>query len=113
MFDVGFSELCMVALVSLLVIGPEKLPQVARVLGFWLGKLRSMAANMQAEIKAELHAEEMQRMLQEQEELYKRFELERAAIENSILQDPPSLHAEALPLAEQRAQQQPVDFNQP
>ena len=38
MFDVGFSELVMVGLVSLLVIGPERLPKVARVAGFGLAK---------------------------------------------------------------------------
>ena len=42
MFDVGFSELVMVGLVALLVIGPERLPKVARLAGFWLGKSRSM-----------------------------------------------------------------------
>jgi sec-independent protein translocase protein TatB len=42
MFDVGFSELVMVGLVALLVIGPERLPKVGRLAGFWLGKSRSM-----------------------------------------------------------------------
>ncbi len=66
MFEVGFSELCMVALVALLVIGPEKLPRIARLTGYWLGKTRTMVANVKAEIKAELHAEEMRQLLDEQ-----------------------------------------------
>lgn len=65
MFEVGFSELCMVALVALLVIGPERLPKVARLAGFWLGKTRAMVANVKAEISAELQAEEMRQLLQE------------------------------------------------
>lgn len=66
MFEVGFSELCMVALVALLVIGPERLPKVARLAGFWLGKTRAMVANVKAEISAELQAEEMRQLFQEQ-----------------------------------------------
>lgn len=65
MFDVGFSELIMVGLVALLVIGPEKLPKAARIAGFWLGKTRSTIASVKAEIKQELHAEEMRQMLQQ------------------------------------------------
>ncbi len=67
MFDVGFSELCMVALVSLLVIGPERLPKVARMVGFWLGKMRSISANFRAEIQYELQVEEMKQLLQQQQ----------------------------------------------
>lgn len=66
MFDVGFSELCLIGLVSLLVIGPEKLPKVARLVGFWLGKTRSMVASVKEEIKLELHAEEMRQIFREQ-----------------------------------------------
>ncbi len=69
MFDVGFSELCLIGLVSLLVIGPERLPKVARLAGFWLGKTRSMVASVKEEIKLELHAEEMRQIFKEQSEL--------------------------------------------
>ncbi|MFA5983857.1 MAG: Sec-independent protein translocase protein TatB [Methylococcaceae bacterium] len=67
MFEVGFSEICMIGLVALLVIGPERLPKVARLAGFWLGKTRTMVAQVKAEIKDELHAEEMRQMLNAQE----------------------------------------------
>lgn len=63
MFDVGFSELLMVGMVALLVIGPEKLPKVARLAGFWLGKARGTVAGIQAEIKQELYAEELRQQL--------------------------------------------------
>lgn len=66
MFEVGFSELCMVALVALLVIGPERLPKVARLAGFWIGKTRNMMASVKAEIHAELQAEEMRQIFKEQ-----------------------------------------------
>lgn len=65
MFDVGFSELVMVGLVSLLVIGPERLPKVARLAGFWMGKIQQMVANVKVEIKQEFHAEEIRQLLKE------------------------------------------------
>lgn len=66
MFEVGFSELLMVGLVALLVIGPEKLPKAARIAGFWLGKTRGMIASVKADIKQELHAEEIRQLLKQQ-----------------------------------------------
>ncbi|MGR9086382.1 MAG: Sec-independent protein translocase protein TatB [Gammaproteobacteria bacterium] len=63
MFDIGFSELCMVALVSLLVIGPERLPKAARIAGYWLGKTRAMLSAVKAEIREELRAEEIRQAL--------------------------------------------------
>ncbi len=65
MFDIGFWELCLVGLVSLLVIGPERLPKAARIAGFWIGKTRNMVASVKAEIKEELRAEEMRQMMRE------------------------------------------------
>lgn len=69
MFDVGFSELVMVGLIALLVIGPERLPKAARIAGFWLGKTRNTIASVKAEIKQELHAEEMRQLLQQQQSI--------------------------------------------
>ncbi len=69
MFDVGFSEIMMVGLIALLVIGPERLPKAARIAGFWLGKTRSTIANVKAEIKQELHAEDMRQLMQEQQSI--------------------------------------------
>jgi sec-independent protein translocase protein TatB len=66
MFEIGFSELIMVGLVSLLVIGPEQLPKAARLAGFWLGKTRRMVADVKDEIRQELNAEDMRQMLKEQ-----------------------------------------------
>jgi len=56
----------MIGLVSLLVIGPERLPKVARIAGFWIGKSRNMLASVKAEIKQELQAEELRQIFEEQ-----------------------------------------------
>lgn len=63
MFDVGFWELVLVGVVGLVVIGPERLPGVVRVTGFWLGKARRTIATVKQEIKDELYAEELRRTL--------------------------------------------------
>lgn len=77
MFDVGFWELVMIGLVSLLAIGPERLPKAARIAGFWVGKLRNTVASVKAEIKQELQAEEIRQVLKEQsafDEIQKTFD---------------------------------------
>ena len=67
MFDIGFWELCVIGLVSLIVIGPERLPKAARIAGFWVGKTRNMVQNVKTEIKDELQAEELRQTLKEQQ----------------------------------------------
>ena len=68
MFDVGFWELCLVGLVSLLVIGPEKLPKVARLAGFWIGKTQQLVSSVKAELKDELQEEELRQLIREQQD---------------------------------------------
>lgn len=65
MFEVGFSELLMVGLVALLVIGPERLPKVARLAGFWLGKVRSTVSTVKADIQQQLYLEESRELMQQ------------------------------------------------
>lgn len=66
MFDVGFSELMLTALVALLVIGPERLPKVARTLGLWTGRARRFVNQVKADIEQEMKAEELKRVMEEQ-----------------------------------------------
>ena len=85
MFDVGFSELLMVGLVALLVLGPEKLPKAARLAGLWVGKARNVLATAKAEIKQELQAEEMRQLLQQESiagELQQLVQETQAALED-------------------------------
>lgn len=66
MFDVGFSELILTALVALLVIGPERLPKVARTIGLWTGRARRFIAQVKQDIDQEIKVEELKRVMQEQ-----------------------------------------------
>lgn len=61
MFDIGFAELLIIAVVALLVLGPEKLPTAVRTLGLWVGKFRRTVSGIQAEISEELRLDELRR----------------------------------------------------
>jgi sec-independent protein translocase protein TatB len=66
MFDVGFWELAMIAVVALLVVGPERLPKLARTAGLWLGKGRRFIGSVKADIDREMRAEELKQILDKQ-----------------------------------------------
>ena len=63
MFDVGFAELLLLSIVGLLVLGPERLPRVARTLGGFARKARSSWLNLKRTIEAEINAEELKQPL--------------------------------------------------
>lgn len=65
MFDFGFSELMVIAVVALIVIGPERLPTVARTAGILLGRLRRYAADVKADISREMQLDELRKMQQD------------------------------------------------
>ncbi len=66
MFDVGFWELMLIGLVALLVVGPERLPRLARTAGLWLGRGQALISQVKSDIDRELRAEELKRILEEQ-----------------------------------------------
>ena len=59
MFEFGFSELLLIGAVALVVLGPERLPQVARAAGFWLGKIRSYVDSVKSELNRQVEAAEL------------------------------------------------------
>ena len=63
MFDIGFPELVLVAIVGLLVIGPERLPEALRTLGLWFGRMRRSFTAVKAEIEKEIGMDEVKRQL--------------------------------------------------
>jgi sec-independent protein translocase protein TatB len=63
MFDIGFSELVLVAVIGLLVLGPERLPGAIRTGSLWLGRLRRSFNNIRAEIEREINADEIRQDL--------------------------------------------------
>ena len=66
MFDVGFAELLIIGLVALVVIGPERLPGLARTAGAWLGRAKRFVTDVKSDIDEELRTEELKRIMKEQ-----------------------------------------------
>lgn len=101
MFDVGFSELIVIAVVALVVIGPERLPGVARTVGHLLGRARRYVDNVKADIHREIQLDELKKMQAQMSEsaqqlessMREQFEALQAPLEEAIR--PP---ADAAPL---------------
>jgi sec-independent protein translocase protein TatB len=62
MFDIGFSELMVIAVVALLVIGPERLPKVARTAGHMFGRLQRYVNDVKADIQREMELDELRKL---------------------------------------------------
>ena len=59
MLDVGFSEILLTSAIALVVLGPERLPKVARQVGNWMGRARSMARQLSEQLEREVNADEL------------------------------------------------------
>lgn len=62
MFDIAFTELMIIGLVALIVIGPEKLPRMARTVGNLAGRLQRYVADVKADINREIELDELRKM---------------------------------------------------
>lgn len=69
MFDVGMLELFLVAVVALLVVGPERLPKLARTAGMWLGRGRRFINSVKTDIDREIKADELRSIIEKQKEM--------------------------------------------
>ena len=74
MFDVGFSELIVIAIVALVVIGPERLPKVARTAGLLLGRLQRYVNDVKADINREMQLDELKALRAEMQDSARDFE---------------------------------------
>lgn len=69
MFDIGFWELGLIGLIALLVLGPKRLPEAARIAGKWVGRLRTFIENVKQDLRQQLRAEELAELRQLKNEL--------------------------------------------
>ena len=67
MFDFGFWELFLIMVVALLVVGPERLPGLARQVGLWIGKAKRFVNSVRSDIEREIRAEELKQILNQQQ----------------------------------------------
>ena len=65
MFDIGFSELLLIGIIALLVLGPERLPQAARSVGLIIGKVKRSFSNIQEELERQVRTEELKEKLKD------------------------------------------------
>ena len=68
MFDSGFLELLIVGIIALMVVGPERLPEVAAKAGKFIGKMKAFVATTREDIEKEIRSEELQTMLNKQKD---------------------------------------------
>lgn len=83
MFDIGFSELLVIGVVALIVLGPERLPKVARTAGHLFGRLQRYVADVKAEVKREMHNEEIMQL----QTTFQEAKEAMAGVEQSIKQE--------------------------
>ena len=81
MFDMGFFELLLIAIVSLLVIGPERLPETVRSVGLWIGRLKRSLSETRTEIERQIGADDIRRQLHN-EQIMRNLEATRRELDD-------------------------------
>ncbi len=88
MFGISFSELLLVGLVALVVLGPERLPGAARTAGLWIGRLKRSFNSIKQEVEREIGADEIRRQLHNEHILSMEQEARRILNPQSVTADP-------------------------
>jgi sec-independent protein translocase protein TatB len=115
MFDIAFSELLLIGVIALIVIGPQKLPRMARTVGHLLGRLQRYVSDVKADINREIELDELRKMRDSMQEAASSFEssvkseLDKTETDlnksvEAVVEDKP---AQAKPAEAQPAQAQP------
>lgn len=101
MIDIGFSKLALIGAVALIVIGPEKLPRVARTVGTLLGKAQRYVADVKAEVNRSMELEELMKMKTQVETAAQSVEQSIHGTVRSLEQDLAGAHSDGdLPAAD-------------
>jgi sec-independent protein translocase protein TatB len=114
-FDVGFTELMVIAVVALIVIGPERLPRVARTLGHLFGRLQRYVNDVKADINREIELEELKKFKSSIEDTARGFETSVNAEINAVQSEATKAQSELESLAkiEDPAASQPAPPGSP
>ena len=83
MFEIGFSELLLIAVISLLVLGPERLPTAVRTVALWIGRIRRQFQEIKTEVEREIGADEIRAQLRN-EAIMDELRQSREALESSV-----------------------------
>ncbi|OAI50745.1 hypothetical protein AYO46_09520 [Betaproteobacteria bacterium SCGC AG-212-J23] len=119
MFDIGFSEMMVIAVLALIVIGPERLPRVARTLGHLAGRLQRYVADVKADINREVELDELRKMRDSMQQAASSFqstvheELSKASAEVSKVEGELNAAAASLDKPAEPAKTEPVAKAEP
>ena len=86
MFDIAFSELVVIGVVALIVIGPEKLPKVARTVGLLVGRLQRYVTNVKDDISREMQLEDLKKLQQQIQENGQKIQTELMLSKDTVAQ---------------------------
>lgn len=75
MFDIGFSELLVIGVVALIVIGPERLPKVARTIGSLIGRLNRYVSQVKQDVERDINLDELRKAQKEMQETAQKYEI--------------------------------------
>lgn len=111
MFDVGFSELIVIGIVALIVIGPERLPKVARTVGHLLGRAQRYVSDVKADINREIQLDELKKLQSQvtesarslEDSVRKEFDAARSSVEAPVQEAVAELNASTKLHAEESA----------
>lgn len=87
MFDIGFTELLIIGIVALLVLGPERLPRVARTAGHLLGRLQRYVNDVKSDISREMQLEELRKLQAQVEQQVKEVEQQANEAATSVTRE--------------------------
>ncbi|WP_051310854.1 Sec-independent protein translocase protein TatB [Zooshikella ganghwensis] len=82
MFDIGFAELLLIAIIGLIILGPERLPHAIRTVTLWVGRIRRGFTAMKSEIEREIGADEIKRQLHNERIMDELKQAQRSLQEN-------------------------------
>ncbi|WP_198265026.1 Sec-independent protein translocase protein TatB [sulfur-oxidizing endosymbiont of Gigantopelta aegis] len=91
MFDIGFWELSLIGIVALLVIGPERLPSVARTVGKYVGRANRFVSNVKDDISKELKDEDLKKILADQQKLADEYKKAASDMNSAISSETDSM----------------------
>ena len=83
MFDIGFSELLIIAVITLIVMGPERLPETVRTISLWLGRMKQMFSSAKRELENEVGMDDIRHQLHN-EQVLKDLGESKAQLEQSL-----------------------------
>lgn len=106
MFDIGFSEMLLIAVVALIVIGPERLPGVARTLGHLFGRMQRYVNDVKADIQREVELDELRKLRDNVESSAREIEQSVSREFQAVEQEMHDLQAAANPIERENENKQ-------